>query len=97
MRFSLPKMKYKGKTIQFQRVRAKKGPKIQDIGGSSQEISEEERKKMEAKGLEQMKGSSKVKEVVENTPQWQLYCVLKQVDPEKKEYVSRFSSEEFWT
>ena len=43
LRFSIPKMKYKGKTVQFQRVRAKKGPKIQDLG----EISEEERQKME--------------------------------------------------
>lgn len=28
MRFSIPKMKYKGDTIQYQRIKAKKGPKI---------------------------------------------------------------------
>lgn len=39
------------------------------------EMSEEERKKLEAKGLEQVK--NKVEEVVEKTPEWQLYCVLK--------------------
>lgn len=39
-------MKYKGKTIEYQRVRAKKGPKIQEV-----EMSEEERKALEAKGL----------------------------------------------
>ena len=30
-RFTVPKMNYKGKTVQLQRVRAKKGPKIQQI------------------------------------------------------------------
>ena len=39
-------MKYKGKTIEYQRVRAKKGPKIQEV-----EMNEEERKALEAKGL----------------------------------------------
>ena len=43
-------MKYKGKSIAFQRVRAKKGPKIQEV-----EISEEERKRMEERGLEEQK------------------------------------------
>lgn len=28
MRFTIPKMKYKGATIQWQRVKAKKAPKI---------------------------------------------------------------------
>jgi len=41
-------MKYKGSTVQYQRVRAKKGPKIQQV-----EITEEERKKLEQKGLEE--------------------------------------------
>jgi hypothetical protein len=31
MRFILPKMKYKGKTVEFQRIKAKKGPKIQQM------------------------------------------------------------------
>lgn len=28
LRFTIPKMKYKGSTIQYQRIKAKKGPKI---------------------------------------------------------------------
>ena len=38
LRFTIPKMKYKGSTVQYQRVRAKKGPKIQEM-----EMSEEEK------------------------------------------------------
>ncbi|CDW72984.1 protein kinase domain protein [Stylonychia lemnae] len=89
LRFTLPKMKYKGKTIQYQRVRAKKAPKIQEM-----EMSEEERKNLEAKGLEQVK--NKVQEVVEKTPEWQLYCILKQENEQKQEYLERFDQEDFW-
>jgi hypothetical protein len=46
-------MKYKGKTVQFQRVRAKKGPKIQEMGES--QLSEKERQEIEAKSLEHQK------------------------------------------
>lgn len=31
LRFTIPKMKYKGDTIQYQRVKAKKGPRIQEV------------------------------------------------------------------
>ena len=31
LQFSIPKMKYKGATVQFQRVKAKKTPKIQEV------------------------------------------------------------------
>lgn len=64
-------MKYKGKTIQFQRVRAKKGPKIQQM-----ELSDEERKRLEERGLEQEKKRGRIEEITEKTPDWQLYCVL---------------------
>jgi PIH1 N-terminal domain len=50
LRFTIPKMKYKGKTVQFQRVRAKKGPKITEVG--REEMSEEERVQMENRSLE---------------------------------------------
>jgi hypothetical protein len=40
-------LKYKGATVQFQRVRAKKAPKIQEM-----EMSEEDRKKIEDKSYQ---------------------------------------------
>ena len=43
-------MKYKGGTVEFQRVKAKKAPKIQEV-----EMSDAERKRLEAKALEQQK------------------------------------------
>lgn len=50
LRFTLPKLKYKGKTVHFQRVRAKKAPKIEELG-------EEERRRLEGRGLEAEKRS----------------------------------------
>lgn len=66
-------MKYKGKTVQFQRVRAKKGPKIQEM--NDVENNEEERQRLETKSFEHQKRKM-VEEVVEATPDWQLYCIL---------------------
>ena len=43
LRFNIPKMKYKGTTVQFQRVRAKKGPKIQEM-----EMTEEQKQALES-------------------------------------------------
>lgn len=40
-------MKYKGATIQWQRVKAKRAPKIQEV-----ELTEEERAELEKQGLE---------------------------------------------
>jgi len=31
MRFTIPKLKYKGATVQYQRIRAKKAPKIEEV------------------------------------------------------------------
>ena len=56
--------------MQFQRVRAKKAPKIQEM-----EMSEEDKKKIEDKSFQQQKRKM-VEEIVENTPEWLLYCVL---------------------
>jgi len=41
-RFTIPKMKYKGDTIQFQRIKAKKQAKITEV-----ELTEEEKRAME--------------------------------------------------
>ena len=46
-RFTIPKVKYKGATIQWQRVKAKRAPKIQEV-----ELTEEERAELEKQGLE---------------------------------------------
>ena len=44
----MPKMSYKGATVQYQRVKAKKAPKIEEV-----EMTEEERLEFERKGLEE--------------------------------------------
>ena len=49
-RFTIPKMKYKGATVQWQRVKAKRGPKIQEV-----ELTDEERAALEKKGFEEQK------------------------------------------
>ena len=54
-RFTIPKMKYKGATVQWQRVKAKRGPKIQEV-----ELTEEERAQLEQKGLEQQKAKEPI-------------------------------------
>ena len=75
MRFSIPKMKYKGSTVQFQRIKAKKGPKITEVVMSPQEKAERE-----AKGLEE----AKVKEAQkEKTPLWKLYSAMRETDFER--------------
>ena len=84
LRFSIPKMKYKGKTIQFQRIRAKKGPKIQQMN----EVNDQERKEMEAKSFDHAK--RKIQEVVEATPDWHLYCVV------SESITDKFDTAEFW-
>lgn len=55
-------------------MRAKKGPKIQEMGES--QLSEEERKELEAKSLEHQKKKMMVQEITEATPEWLFYCVL---------------------
>lgn len=46
----MPKLKYKGSTVQYQRIKIKKNAKIQDV---TPQMSDEERRKMEQKGLEE--------------------------------------------
>ena len=68
----MPKLSYKGATVQFQRVRAKKAPKIQEV-----ELTQEQREELERKNLEEQK----IKEAMaEKKPAWQLYFSLKESD-----------------
>lgn len=88
-------MRYKGKTIQFQRVRAKKAPKIEQV--SSDILTEEERKRLEQRGLEEAKkGTKRIEEIVEQTPDWQLYCVIKQEQQQVEDQFAKFETAEFW-
>lgn len=59
-------MKYKGTYVQWQRVKAKRAPKIQEV-----EMTEEERAAIEKKGLEEQKIKDLVQEI---TPAWHFYC-----------------------
>jgi hypothetical protein len=69
MRFTIPKMKYKGSTIQFQRVKAKKGgPKIQEVP-----MTEEERKRVEERAMEEERRREALRE---KEPEFTLYCIL---------------------
>lgn len=80
LRFTIPKMKYKGATVQFQRIKAKKNPKIQEI-----EMSPEERAEMERKGLEEQK----LKESqAEKQPQWKLYCATEAAYFDQKHWIA---------
>ena len=42
LKFTIPKMKYKGVTVEFQRIKVKKTPKIQEV-----QMSAEEQKQLE--------------------------------------------------
>jgi len=68
MRFTIPKMKYKGDTVAFQRIKARKGPKIQEV-----EMSEEEKKIMEEKALEEERRREALRE---KEPKFKLFCIL---------------------
>lgn len=71
-RFTIPKMKYKGATVQYQRIKAKKSVKIEEL-----QMSEEQKADMERKGLEEQK----LKEsMAEKTPKWQLFCALTETE-----------------
>lgn len=68
-RFTIPKMKYKGATIEFQRVKAKKGgPKIQEV-----EMTAEERQRLAERAMEEERRKEALRE---KEPKWKLFCVL---------------------
>ena len=68
MRFTIPKMKYKGSTIEYQRVKAKKGPKIQEV-----QMTEEEKAKLAEKAMEEERRREALRE---KEPEWKLYCIM---------------------
>lgn len=68
LRFTIPKLKYKGATVQYQRIRAKKAPKIEEV-----ELSEEEKEKLQAKAMEEERKREAVRE---REPDYKLYCIM---------------------
>jgi hypothetical protein len=83
MRFSIPKMKYKGDTVQWQRIKARKGPKIQEV-----EMSEEEKKLLQENALEEERRREAIRE---KEPKFTLFCILDSrlnKDFASKEYLS---------
>ena len=65
-RFTIPKLKYKGSTVQYQRIKVKKTAKIQEVP-----ITDQQRAEMERKGMEEQK----MKEALaEKVPDWKIYC-----------------------
>lgn len=82
LQFSIPKMKYKGSTIQFQRVKAKKGPKIQEVP-----MTEEQRRRVEERAMEEERKREALRE---KEPAFKLYCILDgrlNQDFSKEEYI----------
>lgn len=81
LRYTVPKLNYKGATVQFQRVRAKKAPKIQEV-----ELTQEQREELEKRNLEEQK----MKEALaEKKPAWTLYYDLAGTDA--------IMTQEYWT
>ena len=68
MKFTIPKMKYKGATISYQRVKAKKSARIQEVP-----MTPEERAELERRALEEERRKEAMRE---KEPQWKLFCVL---------------------
>ena len=61
-------MKYKGDTVQWQRVKAKKGPKIQEM-----QMTPEEKQRMEEKAMEEERKREALRE---KEPAFNLYMVM---------------------
>ena len=70
MKFTVPKLKYKGKTVQWQRVRAKKNPKIEQL--DSKPLSDEEQRKIQEDNFSKIRDEEMT--VKQQTPDWKLYC-----------------------
>ena len=67
--YTVPKMKYKGATIQYQRIKVKKTKNlIEEV-----QMSEEERKAMEQRAFEEERRKEAMRE---KEPVWALFCVL---------------------
>jgi ribosomal protein S24E len=72
LKYKVPKhLKYKGKTVQFQRVRARKGPKIEQLNAKI--FSDEEQKKIQETNYDKVKNEEMV--VKQKKPNWKLYWI----------------------
>ena len=69
MKYSVPKLKYKGNTVQYQRIRAKKNVKIEQL--NSKPLTEEEQSDIQAKNYEKIKEQET--EVKQQRPKWKLF------------------------
>lgn len=67
--FTIPKMKYKGATIQWQRVKVKKTKNLVE----EVQMTDEERKAMEQRAFEEERRKEAMRE---KEPEWSLFCVL---------------------
>ena len=77
----MPKMKYKGASVETQRVKGKKAAKIQVV---EKEMTDEERKLLEERELQ----AQRLKEsMAEKEPEWKLYIDLEgRKEYERSEY-----------
>jgi len=83
-------MKYKGSTIQYQRIKVKKGPKIQEV-----KMTEEERRNLEQKAMEEERRREALRE---KEPKWKLYCIMNtrlNKDFEASDYISNIIKDAF--
>ncbi|KRW98808.1 hypothetical protein PPERSA_10579 [Pseudocohnilembus persalinus] len=75
-RMSQPNLKYKGKSVEFQRVKGKKAPKIQQLSEENRK-AQEQIKKSENKLIQEIKEEQNLPEIIPR-PQWELYNVFGQ-------------------
>lgn len=89
-RFTIPKLKYKGTTVQYQRIKVKKSPKIQEV--TQQHISQEERERMEQKGLDEQRAREALQE---KEPAWSIYCYMGDDDLSRQQIWSDMIQRQF--
>ncbi|EAR96395.1 pre-RNA processing PIH1/Nop17 protein (macronuclear) [Tetrahymena thermophila SB210] len=89
-KFSIPKLKYKGKSIEYQRVKGKKAPKIQQL--SQEDIQTQEQIAKSGKKLVQEMNEGKKQNLPMGMiprPKWNLYILYK--DGTQEEYDGDFN------
>jgi len=90
LRFTIPKMKYKGATVQYQRVKAKKNPKIKEV-----HMTEEEKRQLEERAMEEERRKEALRE---KEPKWNLFCIMDSrlnKDFASSDYLSKLVKESF--
>lgn len=89
LRFTMPKMKYKGASVETQRVKGKKGAKIQVV---ETEMTDEERKLLEERELQEQRHREAM---AEKEPEWKLYVDIEGCkDFESGDYWRKYLEEE---